>query len=102
METPFIDHGQTMMYDLSYNKGMVLFHLLFELIGKDAFMDLIGNYYKKYYDTGGSTHDLTAMIKELPFKGVSRFVEEWFYGTESNEYLAAGKSVEEIVRLYQK
>lgn len=100
METPFIDYGKTQMYEFSYNKGMVLFHVLYELVGKDAFMNLIGRYYEKYYDTGGSTHDLTAMIRELPYKGVSRFVDEWFYGTESNEYLASGMSVGEIVRMY--
>jgi len=100
--TPLIDYGKEWMFQLSYTKGMILFHVLYELIGRDAFFNLVSNYYEKYYATGGSTHDLAAIIKELPYKGVSRFVDEWFYGTESNEYLAAGKSVKDIVSLYQK
>ncbi len=102
METPLIDYGKTLMFDYSYNKGMILFHVLYELIGHDSFMNLIGSYYNKYYQTGGSTHALTEMIKELPYKGVSRFVDEWFYGVESNEYLFQGMSVEEIVAIYKK
>ncbi len=102
METPLIDYGQTLMFDFSYNKGMILFHVLYELIGHDAFMNLIGSYYNKYYQTGGSTHELTAMIKELPYEGLSRFVDEWFYGVESNEYLFQGMSVEEIVAIYKR
>lgn len=100
--TPLIDYGKERMFQLSYTKGMIMFHVLYELTGRDAFFNLIGNYYEKYYETGGSTHDLTAMIMELPHKGVSRFVDEWFYGTESNEYLGAGKSVEEIVSMYRE
>ncbi len=102
LETPFIDYGKTLMWDFSYTKGMVLFHVLYELIGKEAFTNLIGNYYDMYYETGGSTHNLTAMIKQLPHGGVSRFVDEWFYGMESNEYLIEEKSVREIVNMYNE
>ncbi len=101
-ETPLIEHGKTMMTGHSYTKGMVLFHVLYELIGHDEFMNLIERYYQQYYKTGGSTHDLTAMIKALPHKGLTRFVEDWFYETDSNEYLFEGKSVEEIVKIYSE
>lgn len=101
-ETPLIDYGKTRMTEYSYSKGMILFHVLYELIGHDEFMNLIKRYYQAYYKTGGSTHDLTTMIKELPHKGLASFVDEWFYGTESNEYLLKGKSVEDIVKIYNE
>lgn len=101
-ETPLIDYGKAMMTQHSYTKGMVLFHVLYELIGHDEFMDLIKRYYQAYYKTGGSTHDLTEMIKELLHEGLTRFVDEWFYGTRSNVYLFEGKSVAEIVSIYNE
>ncbi|MFO7865546.1 MAG: M1 family aminopeptidase [Candidatus Aminicenantes bacterium] len=99
-EIPLIDYGKLGLTGFSYSKGMVLFHVLYELAGHDSFMNLVGEYYRKYFKTGGSTHALAAMIAELPHKGLSRFVDEWFYGTESNDYLFQGKSVEEIVSIY--
>jgi hypothetical protein len=100
-ETPFIEYGEKMMFRFSYTKGMILFHVLYELIGREAFFDLVGNYYREYHETGGATRDLTKMITDIGHHGLPRFVDDWFYGTESNAYLLEGKTVDEIVRIYR-
>jgi hypothetical protein len=100
-ETPLIEYGEKMMFRFSYTKGMILFHVLYELIGRETFFGLVGSYYREYHETGGATGDLTRMITDIGAPGLSRFVDEWFYGTESNVYLLGGMTVDEIVRIYR-
>jgi hypothetical protein len=101
-ETPLVDYGKKHMTDNSYTKGMVLFHVLYELIGKESFMNLFRENYRLYAETGQTTEDLVSLILALPHPAMPRFVQEWFYGLESNDYLLAGKSVDEIVELYRE
>lgn len=98
--TPFIRYGEKRMTSHSYTKGMVLFHVLYELIGEEAFMELFRENYRRYAESGQTTEDLIALILEVPHPAMPRFVQEWFIGLESNGYLFAGKSVDEIVAIY--
>ncbi len=100
-EIPFIEYGEKRMTDHSYTKGMVLFHVLYELIGEEAFMALFRENYRRHAGSGQTTEDLIALILEIPHPAMPRFVQEWFYGPASNDYLFAGKSVDEIVEMYK-
>lgn len=100
-ETPLIEYGEKRMTDHSYTKGMVLFHVLYELAGEEAFMSLFKENYRRHAVSGQTTEDLIALILEIPHPAMPRFVQEWFYGLESNDYLFAGKSVDEIVGMYK-
>jgi hypothetical protein len=97
---PLVEYGAERMTDHSYTKGMVLFHVLYELIGEEAFLELFRENYRRHAGSGQTTEDLVALILEIPHPAMPRFVQEWFYGLESNDYLYAGKSVDEIVEIY--
>lgn len=99
-EVPFVDYGKERMTNHSYTRGMVLFHVLYELIGQESFMSLFRENYLQYHETGQTTGEFIARILDIRHPAMPRFVAEWFYGTEANTYLHAGKSVAEIVGLY--
>ena len=100
-EVPVIDYGKEMLTDLSYSKGMILFYVLYNLVGEKEFMEIIGTFYQKYNETGATSDDFVNHAKKVSKVDLTKFFEEWVYGTRSSEYIINGTPIEEIVKKYR-
>jgi len=101
-DVPVIDYGKEMLTDLSYSKGMILFYVLYELVGENEFFKIMGSFYQKYNQTGATSDNFVNHAKEVSSVDLTKFFEEWVYGTESSEYIINEIPIEEIVKKYRR
>ena len=100
-EVPVIDYGREMLTDLSYSKGMILFYVLYNLVGEKEFLEIMGTFYQKYNETGATSDDFVNHAKKVSQVDLTKFFDEWVYGTKSSEYIINGTPIEEIVKKYR-
>lgn len=98
---PLIDFGKEGVTDLSYSVGMLVFHVLYKLVGEHEFSKIIGSFYQKYYETGAMTDEFVNHAKQISSINLTNFFEEWVYTAKYTEYIISGLSMEEITRKYQ-
>ncbi len=101
-DVPVIDYGKEMLTDLSYSKGMILFYVLYKLVGEDEFFKIIGTFYQKYNQTGATSDDFVNHAREVSSIDLTKFFDEWVYGNESSEYIINEIPIEEIVKKYRQ
>jgi len=98
---PLRAYGREGMTDLSYSVGMLMFDVLYGLVGADRFNAIVGGYYRQYAARGATTDDFVALAKRLSPLDVSRFFDDWIYTTRWADRVAAGAGVDELVRYYR-
>lgn len=98
---PLIDFGQEEVTGLSYRLGMVLFAVFYELVGEAQFNAIIGSFYQTYYASGATTDDFVNHAKHVSPVDLTRFFEDWIYGTESWTHIQNRASVDQIVQEYR-
>jgi len=101
-DVPVIDYGKEMLTDLSYSKGMILFYVLYKLVGENEFFKIMGTFYQKYNQTGATTDDFINHAREVSPVDLTKFFDEWVYGTESSEYIINEIPIEEIIKKYHQ
>jgi len=99
---PFSKYGTEGDTDLSYLKGMMFFTVIYRSIGEDRFFEMMKSYYQKYYISGVTLDEFVAHLKAYGDPGMEQIIEDWIYGTRSNNYIIDGLLPEEIAALYKK
>jgi len=100
-DVPVIDYGKEGLTDLSYSKGMILFYVLYNLVGEKKFIEIIGTFYQKYNETGAISEDFINHAKEVSKIDLTKFFQEWVYGSESSKYIINQIPIEEIIQEYK-
>jgi len=98
---PIIDYGKEGITGLSYTKGMIFFYVLYEIVGKDSFNDIIGSFYREYDKTGATSEQFISIVREKSPVDITKFLQEWIYSTESSQYIIDKLPMEEIVAKYK-
>ena len=83
-DVPMIDYGKEDITDLSYRKGQIFFYILYELMGEDLFLEAMGSFYQKYYETGATAQEFVTHVKDLSPMNLDLLFEEWIYGAKSS------------------
>ena len=99
---PLIDYGREDMTGYSYRVGMLLFGVLEELVGPEAFGEAIGGFYREYYETGGSTDDFVVYADRVTAADLSDFFEDWVYSTGWADRVRTRGSLEELAAPYRE
>jgi len=97
-----IDYGKEGLAGYSYTTGMVMFHLLYNLVGADAFNNIIKTYYLKYANTGATTTEFTTLVNDLTTLDLRPFFKDWIYSTHYIEVLAKQTSIKALTSYYRK
>ncbi|MFQ5608413.1 MAG: M1 family aminopeptidase, partial [Candidatus Zixiibacteriota bacterium] len=97
-----IDYGKENVTGMSYSVGMIMFYLLNDLAGEEMFMHIIGEYYRRYHDTGAGTEELVSLVRELAGDSVAAFLREWFYTTKPARYAVSRISLDELLERYRE
>jgi aminopeptidase N len=101
-ETPMIDYGKAQLTDLSYRVGMVMFHVLYQLVGADQFNRIIAGFYREYAVSGATTDDFAQYANRVTTTDLTPFFHDWLYTTNWYTHVEAGASVDEMVARYRE
>ena len=99
---PMIDHGKEDITDLSYTKGMLMFAILYELVGEEVFNRMMGSFYQKYHASQATSDEFVEHCKNLSNVDLTRFFRDWVYTAQSWEYICNRVPLEGMVAKYRK
>ncbi len=100
--TPFRCYGDQGLTGLSYSTGFVMFHLLHELVGEEAFNQIVGGHYQSHQETGGSFEDLMERARDATPIDLDTFFSEWVETTDWQSRLEASGSVDALLEWYRR
>jgi len=95
------DYGTEGMTSYSYTLGMVVFTILYELVGEEYFNQIIGSFYAQYHSTGATLDQFIDQCKRLAPCSLELFFNDWIYSTNGIKLIMEGKSLQELIRFYQ-
>ncbi|HWP38582.1 MAG TPA: hypothetical protein VNL18_13615 [Gemmatimonadales bacterium] len=98
---PLVNYGKEQMTDFSYSVGAVFFHLLYDLAGPDRFRTIVGDFYRQFGSTGGSTSDFVALATRAAGTDVCKLFDEWFYSTSWLDTIRTGVTYAQLVDRYR-
>jgi hypothetical protein len=98
---PMVDFGKMGIESYSYEVGMLMFRVLYQVMGEIDFNKCIRTYYSDYYFKGATTDDFVATAKKLSSTNLSKFFDEWIYSTKYTELLKSGVTINEMSKLYR-
>ena len=98
---PMKDYGIRNMTNYSYTLGMVVFTILYDLVGQDHFNKIIGSFYKKYYLNGSSLREFINHFQKLAPLNLEIFFNDWIYTTNGIRLVIEGKSLTELINYYK-
>ncbi len=100
-DIPMIDHGKADITDLSYTKGMLMFAILYELVGQETFNKMMGSFYHKYLEPKATADEFVVHCKSISNIDLGRFFDDWVYGTRSWMLICDRLTLEEMAAKYR-
>ena len=70
---------KVLTYDLQYQKGAWVLHMLRNYIGDDFFREGIRNYYSKYFNSNATTEQFKIEMEKVSNKDLDIFFDQWLY-----------------------
>jgi len=101
-DVPLIDYGKENVTGLSYRMGMVMFNVLYNLVGEEAFHDLIGIFYHKFNLAGATTEEFIITANEVTVIDLDRFFNDWIYTTNFATLIESGYTLQDFVNHYKE
>jgi len=98
--TPLIDFGKMGMQSNSYTVGMIMFQVLYQVMGKSDFNKFIRTYYSDYYLKGGTTDEFVETAKKVSVINLTKFFDDWIYSTKYTELIKTELTINEMSKLY--
>ncbi len=98
---PPIEYGKEDVTDLSYRVGMLMFGVLYHLIGQDGFNQLVGGFYQEHHATGAATADFVVRANAVAPLDLDHFLQDWLYGTGYTRFLDRNLTLVQIANTYR-
>jgi hypothetical protein len=98
---PIKDYGIRDMTYYSYNLGMVVFAIYYDLVGQDCFNKTIRSFYSTYNSKGATLDEFINHCKKSAPVDLERFFNDWIYTTNAIKLLADGKTFKEFIQYYK-
>ena len=73
------DMKNVLTYDIQYQKGAWVLHMLRNYVGEEAFKQGIRNYYKKYFNSNTNTLEFMNEMEKASNKKLAKFFDQWLY-----------------------
>jgi hypothetical protein len=99
---PLVDYGGARLTDLSYSVGALYFDLLYRLAGPDTFNKVIGGFAAAFGARGGSTKDLTDLVRATATMDLGRLNNDWIFTTAWTERVAQSTTIEQLAAYYRR
>ena len=73
------DMKNVLSYDIQYQKGAWVLHMLRNYVGEEAFKKGIRSYYNKYYNSNTNTFEFMREMEKASNKKLAKFFDQWLY-----------------------
>ena len=73
------DMKNVLSYDIQYQKGAWVLHMLRNYVGEVAFKKGIRSYYNKYYNSNTNTFEFMKEMEKASNKKLDKFFDQWLY-----------------------
>ena len=73
------DMKDVLIYNIQYQKGAWVLHMLRNYIGEDNFKQGIRNYYTKYYNSNTNTNEFKFEMEKVSGLDLDKFFDQWLY-----------------------
>jgi aminopeptidase N len=81
--------------------GQVLFYLLYEGLGEQAFFKTTEGFYREYRNTGATSRQFVEYFNKGAGRDLGKLFEEWVFTPRASDLIAAGTTLDELVRRYR-
>ena len=98
---PLIEWGKQGLTNRSYREGAIAFDVLFRVLGQEEFNTVIGGYYHKFAETGGTTEAFIDYANEATEGRLEGYFQDWFLTARWYDQLKSGLTTEEIAAGYR-
>lgn len=98
--TPFIDFGKKEIQSYAYEIGMLMFRVLYEVMGENDFNKCLASYYSDYYLTGATTDQFVKTAVRIGGKHLAVFFRDWMYTPRYTQLISEGLSIKEMSKRY--
>ena len=96
----FVDYGKASKTGFSYSVGQLMFATLYAAVGADEFNRLVGGYYQRYKQTGGTTAQLIDYLHSQSKHNLAAFTRDWLLSTRWFTELSRGATLSGLARTY--
>lgn len=98
---PMIAYGEKQMTDMSYRIGQVLFYLLHETMGEQAFLDCVGGFYQEYSGKGATSREFVEYFKAHSPLPLDKLLADWVFTAEGPRLISAGTTPAALTARYR-
>lgn len=98
---PMIRLGEEKLTNLAYTKGGVFFAVMHELVGQDAFSQIIRRHYERFVSTGATTDQFVESCRAIVGERLDKLFDEWLFGAQSSELFNNKVSLQQMVDRYR-
>jgi hypothetical protein len=99
---PLVDYGRAGLTDLSYSVGAVYFDLLYRLVGRETFNKIISDYLAEFRTRGGSTKDLTDVVRKTAKRDLSQLNNDWIFTTAWTDRVEHSAKIQDLEAYYRR
>jgi hypothetical protein len=80
------DPGRIFSGTYSYRKGAWVLHTLRKVVGEQTFFNILAQYRAQYSGSAATTNDFRAVASAVSGRDLTRFFDQWVYGTGAPAY----------------
>ncbi len=100
-EVPLSGYGREAMTDFSYSVGMIFFAAMDQLVGRETFRRIVGGYFQKYKNDGGSLDAFAEYTRGLGPEALDALFRDWVYTTRWAGVVRERVTLDGIVARYR-
>jgi hypothetical protein len=93
---PMRDYGRHRMSGYSYSVGMLMFAVLHDLVGEKAFNAGVGEFYRTYRLSGGTTEDFIRVMNGRSSHDLRQFFRDWIYTANWTDMIRAKEEMSDV------
>jgi hypothetical protein len=71
-------------------------------MGEKPFLEAMGSFYQKYYETGATAQEFVDHVRNLSSINLDKLFEEWIFGVESSALIMSEMSIIDIIDRYKQ
>ncbi len=96
-----VDFGTKQIEGMSYTVGAVACRVLWELVGQEEFVRLIGDFYQEKEANGATAREFVSYLTAKASLDLTAYANDWWLGTGWAEQMKTSKPIAEIVKMYR-
>jgi len=99
--TPMVHYGSAELTDQSYSPGMLMFYVLYQVLGQETFDQAYAGFLQQNRSKGATSADLIVAFRAASPKS-ERIFQDWRLTTRWYSLISSGKPFQQVVDEYKQ